>query len=113
MADQPYGPQTFVPTVPSVFKVLALTTTLTQFDVAGTRCVGVLIQVPTFDDTPAAVDAYVYVSIKGVIGAELAPGESRFFAVSNSNQIKAKIVTGAGGTNGFIRCEIVRSAWRA
>ena len=84
------------------------TTTATQFDTTGSRCVGVIIHVPDFDGTPAAVDSYCYVQDgAGNVGIEIAPGEKRFVVCGNTNQLKVFRKANAGGAVAFIRVEVI------
>lgn len=77
----------------------------------GTECVGLLIDIPTYDNTPALVDANVYIQDEaGNIGIEMEPGDPpRFVGCSNTGQVKVKRVATAGGAVAFIRVEIVRT----
>lgn len=102
----PVGPVNPVP-APN-FMVFTPTTTPTQFDTAGARCVGVIIHVPDFDNTPAAVGAYCYVGDSaGDLGIEIPPGEKRFIACGNTNQLKVSRKANAGDAVAFIRIEVI------
>jgi hypothetical protein len=109
MAEQLYPPINGVQSpMPPKFIVQTPTGTFTQFDSAGINCVGVNIQNPAYDDSGNPVTAYLYVQAGGVAGAEIAPGETKFIACSNTNQLKLGIISGAGGTVAFARIEVIR-----
>lgn len=112
MENVVFPPGAVASPLPPVFLSYAPTTTLARFDGSTDySCVGVLIQVPDFDDTPAAVDANVYVKSSQSAGLiEIAPGKERFILCSNTNQLTVKRVANAGGAIAFIRAEVIRTA---
>lgn len=95
---------------PPVFLTMTPTTTATQIDSSGQPCVGLNCQVPKYDDSGVVVNAYVY-AVDGAakLGVEIAPGEKVFIACSNTNQLKFKLISGAGGTTAFLRAEVIKS----